>query len=523
MKNKFHIRNGLLFLVMTAFAFQMPTHAQQSFFNQYAGPQPVQGGIFCNAGVTANAYYFTCMNYLLETDQGGNVRWGREFRHNNNIAYLYALEERATGGFYGGANAYDVTQMLQHYIVFRLDSAGNTIWTKEVQLNITNANLMRVATAADGGLGICASTAVINGQAGTWVGKTDSLGNLLWGKIIRHGPLTTTSGCAIAPTRDGGFIVTSKVYISNSSSLQHTGLSRLDANGNLLWTRTFSASGANDWPFATQCADGGFAIAGCGTSTGTDGFRLCKTDSAGNLLWSTCYFDLPSMCYAQKVQETADRGFIISGIVLDMNTLVQYPLMVRTDSVGDTRWARKLVFSNYCGATSWDVQETPDGGFLMPAADLSLIKTDPNGDISCVSFPVTITEVDSLVSQTSSIDFLNGGAVTPTILGNTLLPFSDTTHCAGEFSPAAITVHDAAAELMVFPNPSEGIFNLQFENGNASYDVAVYNTIGQLVRSYNSNSQQLVIDLTAADAGVYFVRINTETGQRSGTVKLLKK
>lgn len=502
----------------------IPVSAQQNFFMQYSGPQPALGGVFCNVEITPNRpeYYFTCMNYMVETDPGGNVRWGREFRYNNIVMGFIGLEDHSGNGFYGGGSVYNQAQTGFDNVIFRLDTSGNTIWAKEVQLNQSSAQLIRLATAADGGLGICGTFMQINGQGGAWVGKTDSLGNLLWGNIIRHGLLTTTFGKGIAATRDGGFVVTTKINISSNPNA-HTGLSRLDANGNLLWTKTFEGAGANEWSVATQCTDGGFAIAGSTGSYSTEGFRLCRTDSLGNLLWTTNYFQLPSMCYAQKVQETADRGFIISGNLLDYNTLENYPLMVRTDSLGNTLWARKFIYSNFCGAHSWDVLETPDGGFLMPAADLSLIKTDQNGDISCVSFPVTITEVDTLVSQTSSLDFLTGGSVIPATLGNILLPFTDTTHCAGEFSPTAITLHDVADELMVFPNPSEGLFTLQFDNGITAYDVTVYNAIGQLVRSYKNNSQQLVIDLRTADAGIYFVRITGETGKRSSTVKLLKR
>lgn len=525
MKNKRQTFPGILHMVIAVmlFAHIIPAHAQQSFFKQYNCTLPSIDGQYCNTGVTpdGSSYYYTCLNYLLETDLGGNVRWGREFRFNTIAAQLYALEERPNGGYFGGANANDQLQMMQHPIVFRLDTAGNTVWAKELQLNTSSGLVMRVAVATDGGLGICASFAVINGLSGAWVGKTDSLGNLLWGKIIRHGQLTTTRGNSIAPTRDGGFIVTSKISIP-SSPTPHTGLSRLDANGNLLWTKTFASAGANDWPYATQCADGGFAITGCGRSTSTDGFRLCRTDSLGNLLWTTNYFTQGNICYGQKVQETTDRGFIITGNFLDMNTLDVYPLMIRTDSVGDTRWARLLTYTSYCGASSYDVQEAPDGGFLMPAADLSFIKTDPSGNIACVSFPVVISEVDTLVSQTSSLDFINGSSIIPAQFISNLPQFTDTTICAGKFMPTGIAVHDAIDAFTVYPNPSEGLFTLQFENGNTSYDVAVYNATGQLVRRYNNITSQLMIDLTSADAGFYFVRVFAEAGKRSGSVKLLK-
>lgn len=511
----------LLMAVFVVFVLQV--NAQQSFYNRYFGPQPMSGGQLCNAGVTPDqsAYFFTCKEMLLETDLAGHVSWGREFTYNNLAIDIASFEERATGGYYGGGFALD--QALPGYInfIFRLDSAGNTIWAKEIQLGYPYAQIMRVVPTADGGVGICAINSLINGQSGAWVGKTDSLGNLLWGKNIRHG-INVTRGTSIAPTRDGGFIVASKINMMSSGDL-HTGLSRLDANGNLLWTQSFSGAGSNDWPYAIQCADGGFAVAGSGSAYGSEGFRLCRTDSLGNLLWSTSYFNLPDFCYAQKVLQTADHGFALSGVFMDMITFNTYPFMIRTDSIGDPRWARKLFFSSFCGASSWDMEETPDGGFLLPAADLTLIKTDPDGDIACVSFPVNITAVDTLVAQTSSLDFVNGSAMVNATITNTLLPFTDTTFCAGKFSPTAITEQDFADALSVYPNPSQGIFNLQFANSTATYDFAVYNATGQIVHRYKNNAASLQLDLTAAADGIYFVRVTASDATYSRVVRLLKK
>jgi hypothetical protein len=527
MKSSSRIFSLARLLTMAVFAgvFAIPANAQLSFFKNFSPlQQVVLNSIMNNAGITANdsAYYSTSMQLLIETDLGGHVQWGREFLYNNSYIELCSVEDRAGGGYSGAGMYNDMQQQTLRQFIFRLDNLGNTIWSKELLNNITNVREITVAEAADGGLGICKPFGIMNGQGGAWVGKTDSLGNLLWTIIIRNGASAVTRGSKITPTLDGGFIVTSKVSFSNSTT-PHTGLSRLDANGNLLWTKTYDGAGPNDLPHAIQCADGGFAIAGSGTPLSTESIRLCRTDSAGNLLWSTSYFTLPYLCFAHKVQETADRGFIISGDYYNMNIFDFIPIIIRTDSAGNTRWARQLVYTSLCNSTSWDVEETPDGGFLVPGSELSMIKTDPNGDISCVSFPVTITEAATTVSQTSSLDFVNGGTLIPVTFINNLLPFIDTTHCAGEFSPTGITAHDAIDELTVFPNPSEGLFTLQFENGNATYDVVVYNATGQIVRRYKNTSAALQIDLTAAADGIYFVRVTDHSGKRSAAVKLLKK
>lgn len=66
-------------------------------------------------------------------------------------------------------------------------------------------------------------------------------------------------------------------------------------------------------------------------------------------------------------------------------------------------------------------------------------------------------------------------------------------------------------QVKVFPNPSEGIINvLASESGTFE----VYNSMGQLIRSASSLpvNQQITIDLSHVASGVYFVKIQADSG-----------
>jgi hypothetical protein len=60
--------------------------------------------------------------------------------------------------------------------------------------------------------------------------------------------------------------------------------------------------------------------------------------------------------------------------------------------------------------------------------------------------------------------------------------------------------------VSVYPNPSTGIVNIDFEN-NDSYTIEVTNIIGEVVllKDINSNS---TIDLTHFDKGTYLVKVS---------------
>jgi predicted aspartyl protease len=71
------------------------------------------------------------------------------------------------------------------------------------------------------------------------------------------------------------------------------GLWKVDANGNLIWRKTFGGSGTDNVNAIRQARDGGFVIVGKTTSndglfTGLKGFNdgfVAKTDQGGNLQW----------------------------------------------------------------------------------------------------------------------------------------------------------------------------------------------------------------------------------------------
>lgn len=66
--------------------------------------------------------------------------------------------------------------------------------------------------------------------------------------------------------------------------------------------------------------------------------------------------------------------------------------------------------------------------------------------------------------------------------------------------------------ILVEPNPSTGIFNLQSENEEQK-TIKVYNDLGRLVFSQVSFSPSIPIDLSQRGKGIYFVQVETAKGK----------
>jgi len=70
-----------------------------------------------------------------------------------------------------------------------------------------------------------------------------------------------------------------------------------------------------------------------------------------------------------------------------------------------------------------------------------------------------------------------------------------------------------ATKIDVYPNPSTNEFNVSIElNVDQNFIVNIYDLKGSLVKSYNMNSPQFIIDLKDFESGMYILEINLDYG-----------
>lgn len=151
---------------------------------------------------------------------------------------------------------------------------------------------------------------VVAGSCGTqlYVVKTDSLGEPVWSRLYSR-PSTTSSAAAVVQTTDGGFAIAGTLSYGPSDSA-FIWLVRLDANGDSLFTHTYSHSQRIFGYALQQTTDGGFMLGGY-DETQRDMIAI-KTDSAGNAEWTHTYGGSNNeCCYA--IDQTTDGGYALFG------------------------------------------------------------------------------------------------------------------------------------------------------------------------------------------------------------------
>jgi hypothetical protein len=236
-----------------------------------------------------------------------------------------------------------------------------------------------------------------------WIVKLDANGNKLWDSC--YGGADDDLLRSIIPTSDGGFLLGGSSR-SNSMSGNKTATAfgendywvvKINANGIILWDRSYGGSLSETFSSIIPTNDGGFLLLGDsrsginGSKTapnyGSEDFWAVKIDANGNQLWDQSYggsnFDLEPI-----VMAAADGGFLLAGysrsLVSGSKTATNYGnddyWVVKIDVNGNQLW------DNTYGGTSADVLNviapTADGGFLLGGQSSS----DANGNKTAVNF-----------------------------------------------------------------------------------------------------------------------------------------
>ncbi len=325
-------------------------------------------------------------NSLIQTSDGGYVITG------------------STSSF--GAGETDI------YVV-KLDANGNLQWTK----TIDGGGGSSLIQTSDGGYAIAGSTKSFG--AGAWdvyVVKLDANGNLQWTKTI--GGEKDDYGRSLIQTSDGGYAIAGITY-SFGAGYAYVYVIKLDAHGNLQWTRTVGGPESEEGNSLIQTSDGGYAIAGFTQSFGAGGadVYVVKLDAKGNLQW-TKTIGGKNADGGSSIIQTSDGGYAIAGYTESFGAGGADVYVVKLDAKGNLQWT-KTIGGKYADGGSSIIQ-TSDGGYAIAGSttsfgagewDVYVVKLDRNGDACCaVSQTSQVGSGGTLSSPTPSVG--SGGTLT---------------------------------------------------------------------------------------------------------------
>jgi gliding motility-associated-like protein len=249
--------------------------------------------------------------YVVKLDASGNLLWDKRYGTASIADQAFSITATSDGGLALCGTAYffiqgNLSASSNEYYIIKLDATGNLQWTRLIRNpdapNIYPDYARSIIQTSDGGY-------MVSGEAGKrkpsggfvtkiLLIKLDASGNVSWNRFYGATAIPGFSandsdyGESVIQTSDGGYVVAGYTFSYNYdfSQARAVGLElyiiKVDANGNLLWTKVIGEQDNDVGKAVIATSDGGFAVAGYVqpyvAGSRTDDFYFVKLDAALN-------------------------------------------------------------------------------------------------------------------------------------------------------------------------------------------------------------------------------------------------
>jgi ribosomal protein S11 len=461
--------------------------------------QQTSDGVYIVAGWTFSFGAGFYDAFLVKTDANGNIIWAKTYG-GTYYDYAYSVQQTSDGGYIvaGYTNSFSAGDIL----LIKTDANGNIIWAKTYG-GTGDDWAFSVQQTSDGGYIVAGLTASFGaGSYDVFLIKTDADGNIIWAKT--YGGADYDVAYFIQQTSDGGYIVAGATA-SFGAGWHNVLLIKTDADGNIIWAKTYGGADYDVAYFIQQTSDGGYIVAGYTNSFGAgwEDIFLIKTDADGNIIWAKTY----GGTYwdgAFSVQQTSDGGYIVAGLTASFGAGFDDIFLIKTDANGNIIWAKTYGGTYYDYAYS--VQQISDGGYIVAGGTESfgagggnafLIKTDENGDIGSCGIVQNASPTVYTVSPTVNTPSLSVSSVSLTV--NSASP-TVTSPTFAVSVPCFSTISESCQSVSGIITPYKGGIKVI---GSGEFEVKVYNVSGVMVKSIKGKDE-VKLELSR---GVYFVEV----------------
>lgn len=426
--------------------------------------------------------------YIVKLNPEGEIIWEKKYG-GTGMDVAYSIVEAADGGYLvAGISDSNDNDFMENYGVgdgriIKLDTNGNLEWSKNYG-GTGQDEIKSILSNGDGTFTLAGSTGssdydLTENQGGWdfWVFKIDSSGGVIWSQSF--GGSQYDFGQDVISTQEGGLLVGGYTDSNDFDVLGNFGQTdywvlKLDALGNLEWSKTYGGSHIDQLYGLTQTDSGDFGLVGHTDSSdflvsnnyGEVDVWLLKIDAAGNILWARNYGSSSSE-EAYAISSHNNQFFItgMSGDIIDHDLTEVFGLvdlwMFKVDSSGELIWQKSMGYH-------W-----ADYG--------KSIQMDTNGNWVVAGH----FEYDNLTNQFEDIN-----------MDFWIINFAD-----AELS----TIDQTKSLVSIYPNPTQ---NLLFFSEELN-QIEIYNPLGQKVKTSQKGTH---INLSKFPKGTYFLKAKTING-----------
>jgi hypothetical protein len=506
--------------------------------------------------------------FISKVDATGNFVWakqiaGIDLKDATSVGVDAAGNVYTTGFFYGtvdfdpGAGVSNLTSKGYNDIfISKLDASGNFVWAKQMGSLYGDSGYAITVDSAGNVFttGSFSDTCDFDPNAGVsnmiafveniFISKLDANGNFVWAKsmggiaynIGREITLDTTGNIYVGGTFGGTTDFDPNAGVANLTSVGSFGgnedmfILKLDSNGSYVWAKQFSGTGTKFLKGMAVDASGNVFTAGLfsgtvdfnpsaaianlsGPTFGDDGF-ISKLDVSGNFVW---------------VKQ-------LEGNIRDVASLA-------LDTAGNV-YSTGSFYSQYSASVFSQTDFDPGVGIYNLSVihrfgdDTYILKLDLNGSfvwVKQIGGVPSVTTGPETVAKSIIVDGSGNIYTTGT--------FGSSTSDSGDFDPNAgvtlLTPTGGATDMFVhkmgqttlglsknsndsyisvYPNPSNGNFNIEIDENLIGAKASIFNLLGQKVRDFDLNATTTNQFL---NKGIYLLEIEKE-GSKSSKKLIVK-
>jgi Zn-dependent protease len=315
------------------------------------------GYVLC--GVTSSFGAGAFDSYLVKIDGNGTIVWNRTYGTSAGD-WTYGVDPTSDGGFIiCGATSNATTGTYDLWLI-KVDLNGIEEWNKQYGFGVRGAGFDAIQTSDGGYAAIGYKQKAVGADDDVNLLKTDADGNIIWERT--YGGTGADWGKVVIQTSDGGFGISG--WTKSFGGTTRGYLIKTDASGTLEWEKDLGGSGLTYGYGIAETSEGGLILCGYTNSIGNganDTYVAC-TGAAGNLLWEKAYGGSGEESGGSVF--VLEDGLVIGGHSASFDPVYNKIFLVRTDLEGNVLWS---------GAYGPDVNVSGSIGALTSEDDMLIV------------------------------------------------------------------------------------------------------------------------------------------------------
>jgi len=516
-------------LILAFFIATTVAYAQDSLYSKvyYTGNLDLKGQSVTSSGdgglVIASQYNWT-QSGIMRLDSLGNILWGKSLAgasgtvQTDNVL-IKTINVLKDSSFIVAGQSQSNDGIALNAFCAKISRNGDTLWTRTVKDQLMPYNTYEAACGSlDSGIVLLAKKHD-SFTAGFLVVKYDRNGNMVWSKVF-NGLSVTENAYRIVALSDSSFVLT--VPKAGNESI----VMRILSNGSVAWSQTYPETIIHD----LEVVDSSFVFSSVNTTSYQ--LMLVKLSVDGTFQWAKVY-DAQLFGTNMPIDVTVreDSSFLFSS---GEQFWMGFVLSADKNGVGELQ--------AHLGLASFAVLPSTNNGFFVVG----------NGPLYGVKGASLMTNYHIGVSRAdSSLNFFNGGFFS---CGWGTQPLTSTDHILPplSFSPiqsgsvqvvsnafqfselildsyigcvdflGGLDDNSIEKELTVFPNPSNGVFQVEQESQH-TLELTITDVNGRIILQKSMQSLHNTVDLSAEKSGIYFYHAIRDDGQtKSGKLVVLQ-